>query len=40
VDKEGLLVQLPHLSGLAAFVVVTGVFAAIAASRVSLEGGE
>jgi ABC-2 type transport system permease protein len=40
VDKEGLLVQLPHLSGLAAFVLVTGAFAAIAAQRVSLEGGE
>jgi ABC-2 type transport system permease protein len=40
VDKESLLVQLPHLLGLAAFVAVTGAFAALAARRVSLEGGE
>ena len=40
VDKEGLLVQLPHLLGLAAFLVVTGAFAAISARGVSLGGGE
>jgi ABC-2 type transport system permease protein len=39
VDKEGLAVQLPHLGALAAFVVLAGAFAAIAARRISLEGG-
>jgi ABC-2 type transport system permease protein len=40
VDKEGLLIQLPHLSALAAFVVVGAGFAAVSARRVSLEGSE
>lgn len=38
VDKETLLVQLPHVGALAAFVVVAGVFAAFAARGVSPEG--
>jgi hypothetical protein len=40
VDKEGLSIQLPHLSALAAFIVVSGAFAAIAAQRVSLGEGD
>jgi ABC-type transport system involved in cytochrome c biogenesis permease component len=40
VDKESLLVQLPHIGALAAFAVIAGVFAAFAARGVSLEGGE
>lgn len=39
VDKETLLLQLPHAGALAAFVVVAGVFAAFAARGVSPEGG-
>lgn len=38
VDKESLLVQLPHIGALAAFVVIAGVFAAFAARGVSLVG--
>ncbi|MCA1729701.1 MAG: ABC transporter permease subunit [Actinobacteria bacterium] len=40
VDKEGLVVQLPHLGALAAFVVLAGAFAAIIPRRISLDGGE
>ncbi len=40
VDKEGLLIQLPHIGALAAFVLVAGGFAAFAARRISLEGDE
>jgi ABC-type transport system involved in multi-copper enzyme maturation permease subunit len=40
VDKENLLVQLPHIGALAAFVVIAGVFAAFAARGVSLKGSE
>lgn len=40
VDKEGLVVQLPHLAALAVFAVLAGAFAAVASRRVSLEGGE
>lgn len=40
VDKESLIVQLPHIGGLIAFVVLATVFAALATRRVSLEGGE
>jgi len=39
VDKESLLVQLPHIGSLATFAVIAGVFAAFAARGVSLEGG-
>lgn len=39
VDKESLFIQLPHLAALVAFVALAGAFAAIAARRVSLEGG-
>ncbi len=40
VDKEGLLVQLPHIGALMVFAVITGGFAAFAARRVSLGGCE
>lgn len=40
VNKESLLVQLPHIGALAPFAVIAGVFAAFVARRVSLEGGE
>jgi ABC-2 type transport system permease protein len=40
VDKEGLLVQLPHVGALMAFVVLAATFAALATRRISLEGGE
>lgn len=40
VDKESLLIQLPHIGALVAFVVLAAVFAALATRRVSLEGGE
>lgn len=40
VDKEGLMIQIPHLAALVAFVVLAGAFAAVAARRISLEGGE
>ena len=40
VDKESLLVQLPHIGALVAFAVIAGAFAAFAARRGSLEGGE
>ena len=40
VDKEGLLVQLPHIGTLMVFAVITGGVAAFAARRVSLGGGE
>jgi hypothetical protein len=40
VDKESLLVQLPHIGALAAFAVIAGVFTAFAARGVSLEGSE
>jgi ABC-type transport system involved in cytochrome c biogenesis permease component len=40
VDKENLLVQLPHIGALAAFAVLAGAFAAFASRRGSLEGGE
>lgn len=39
VDKETLLLQLPHAGALAAFVVVAGVFTAFAARGFSPEGG-
>jgi hypothetical protein len=38
VDKESLLVQLPHIGALAAFAAVAAVFAAFAARGVSLQG--
>lgn len=38
VDKEALLVQLPHIGALAAFVAIAGLFAAFAVRGVSLEG--
>jgi hypothetical protein len=38
VDRESLLVQLPHIGALAAFATVAAVFAAFAAHRVTLEG--
>jgi ABC-type transport system involved in multi-copper enzyme maturation permease subunit len=40
VDKESLLVQLPHVGALIAFVALAAVFAALATRRVSLEGVE
>ena len=40
VDKESLLVQLPHIGALVAFAVITGAFAVFAARRGSLERGE
>ena len=40
VDKESLLVQLPHIGTLAAFVVIAGAFTAFATRGGSLEGGE
>lgn len=40
VDKESLLVQLPHIGALIAFVALSAVFVAIATRRVSLERGE
>ena len=40
VDKESLLVQLPHVGALAAFVALAAVFVALATRRVSLEGRE
>jgi ABC-type transport system involved in multi-copper enzyme maturation permease subunit len=40
VDKEGLLVQLPHVGALVVFAALGSAFAAFAAGRVSLEGGE
>ena len=40
VDKESLLVQLPHVGALAAFVVLAAVFVVLATRRVSLEGRE
>jgi ABC-type transport system involved in multi-copper enzyme maturation permease subunit len=40
VDKEGLLVQLPHIGTLIAFVTLAAAFVAIATRRVSLERGE
>jgi hypothetical protein len=40
VDKEGLLVQLPHVGALLAFVALAAAFAALATRRVNLEGGE
>lgn len=40
VDKEGLAIQLPHIGALAAFVALAATFAAIAARKISLEGGE
>ncbi|WP_166176208.1 ABC transporter permease subunit [Rubrobacter tropicus] len=39
VGKEAFLLQLPHVGGLAAFTVIAGVFAALAARGVSPEGG-
>ena len=38
VDRESLLVQLPHIGALAAFAAVAAVFAAFAVRGVSLEG--
>lgn len=38
VDRESLLVQLPHIGALAAFAAVAALFAAFAARGVSLEG--
>ena len=40
VDKESLLIQLPHVGALVAFVALAAGFAALASRRVSLEGGE
>jgi ABC-2 type transport system permease protein len=40
VDKEGLLVQLPHFATLMAFIALAAAFAVLAARRVSLEGGK
>ena len=40
MDKETLLVQLPHVEALVAFAALGSAFAAFATSRVSLEGGE
>ena len=40
LDKEGLLVQLPHIGALAAFAVLAVVFAAFAARGIALEGGK
>ena len=40
VDKESLLVQLPHLGTLAAFAVIAGAFATFATRGGSLEGDE
>ncbi|MBA2714235.1 MAG: hypothetical protein H0U55_11880, partial [Rubrobacteraceae bacterium] len=40
VDKESLLIQLPHIGTLIAFVALAAVFAALATRRVSLEGSE
>jgi hypothetical protein len=39
VNKESLLVQLPHIGALAAFATIAAVFAAFAVRGVSLEGG-
>jgi hypothetical protein len=39
VDKEGLIIQLPHIGALAVFLILTGAFLVIASRRVSLEGG-
>jgi hypothetical protein len=38
VDRESLLVQLPHIGALVAFATVAAVFAAFAVRGVSLEG--
>ena len=40
VDKESLLVQLPHIGTLAAFAVIAGAFATFATRGGSLEGDE
>jgi ABC-2 type transport system permease protein len=40
VDKERLLVQLPHIGALIAFVALAAFFLSLASRRVSLEGGE
>jgi hypothetical protein len=40
VDKESLLLQLPHIGALVAFVVIAAAFAAFASCRISLEAGE
>ncbi len=40
VDKEGLLIQIPHIGALIAFVALAALFAALATRCVSLEGGE
>ena len=40
VDKESLLIQLPHIGALVAFVALAAIFAGFATRRVSLEGGE
>jgi ABC-2 type transport system permease protein len=39
VDRETLLVQLPHIGALAAFATIAAVFVAFAVRGVSLEGG-
>jgi len=39
VNKESLLVQLPHIGALAVFATIAAVFAAFAVRGVSLEGG-
>lgn len=40
VDKEPLLVQLPHVAALAGFAALAVAFLAFAAKRISFEGGE
>ncbi len=40
VDKETLLMQLPHMAALAGFAALAVVFLAFAAKRISFEGGE
>jgi ABC-2 type transport system permease protein len=40
VDRESLAIQLPHFAALLAFVALASAFAALAAHRLSLEGGE
>ena len=39
VNKESLLVQLPHIGALAAFATIAAIFAAFAVRGVSLKGG-
>jgi ABC-type transport system involved in multi-copper enzyme maturation permease subunit len=40
VDREILLLQLPHIGALVAFAAIAGALAALAARGISLEGGE